>query len=408
MATAPGAAASMRVPSTAQVARALRGVEHDPATTIGEGTVEHFCDRLREAARYLADLQLTDGPNDGPEAFRYLLTLLPYAVNAVYFHNDPSEPMFAPASPVHLLDWGAASPDGVYRRTAISAEHAYRVTGRFGNADYLTIDYRTSPQAFTIDHEEVSKGPGGSFELFLGGERRDHNWWPIPEGTSGLLVREFFTDWQKAAKSMLRIECLDGRRGPGPEHSATRVKAAFDAIGDWILEGGIRYWAERSTQEPARNAFRAEVARSETKLPVYTHGLWDLGPDEALLIELPDPEARFWGLQLASSLWHTLDFANRLTTINPGQAALDDDGVFRLVLAHEDPGIRNWLDTTGLQRGILILRYHAARALRIPATRVVPFDAVGELLPHAEPCSLSQRRAQISACRDGVAHMVCD
>ena len=151
------------------------------------------------------------------------------------------------------------------------------------------------------------------------------------------------------------------------------------------------------------------MARSETKLPVYTHGLWDLGPDEALLIELPDPKARFWGLQLASSLWHTLDFANRLTTINPGQAALDDDGVFRLVLAHEDPGIRNWLDTTGLQRGILILRYHAARALRIPRTRGRALRRRGRSsCPMRSPAHPRSGGPRYSARRDGVAHMVCD
>ena len=81
---------------------------------------------------------------------------------------------------------------------------------------------------------------------------------------------------------------------------------------------------------------------------MVTTGIWRLEPDEALIIELTDPEADFWAFQLASSLWHTLDYANRFTSINQAQAIADDDGKFRIVLTHRDPGVANWLDTTDL------------------------------------------------------------
>ena len=393
----------MAVPSASLVAEALRRVEDDPNVALGEGTVARFCDRLREAAKTLADLPLTEGPADRPESYRYLLGLVAYAVDATVLHADPLEPMFSAPHRNHLVDWGAASPDGVYRRAAIGDDLAYRIHGRLGNADYLALDYRTSPQPFTIERDEIVTGDDGSFELYLGGAPRDGNWWPSPAGTSGLLSREFFTDWVRAERSLLRIECLEGGVASRPEHSPARVAAAFDAIGDWILDGGVRFWAERSNRA-LLNAFSPDVARAETKLPVYTHGLWDLAPDEALVVELPDPEARYWGLQLASSLWHTLDYANRLTTFNCRQAHRDHDGVFRFVLAHEDPGVHNWLDTTGLARGVLILRAYRAQQLQIPTTRVVRFAE----LPAMRACSREERRAQLAARREGVARMVCD
>jgi hypothetical protein len=397
-------------PSAGRVAAALRDVADDPSVQLGEATVAQLCERLREAAAFLGDLPLTDAPADKPEAFRYLLSLLNYTVDAVVFHSDPLEPMFSPPHRNHQVDWGAASPDGVYRRTAIRADLAYRVWGRLGNADYFTLDFRTTGPPFTILRDDIETGDDGSFEAFLGGERREVNWWPLTDGTTGLLVREFFTDWLAAEKSQLRIECLDGAIAPRAEHRAARVAAEFDAIGDWIRDGGVKWWAERSrlAGEKVRNGFQPEMARTETKLPVYTYGLWDLRPDEALLIELPDPQARFWGLQLASSLWHTLDYANRLTTFNCGQAVADADGVFRFVLAHEDPGVRSWLDTTGLERGIMILRHHRAQQLEVPRTRVVPHADVAELLPDAERVDGRQRLAQIAERREGVSRMVCD
>src|SRR5207244_863261 len=101
----------------------------DESATLGEETVERLCDRLREAARTLAELPLTDSPTDRPESYRYLLTLLAYTVDAVVLHADPLEPMFSAPHRNHLVDWGAASPDGVYRRAAIRHDRAYRVSG---------------------------------------------------------------------------------------------------------------------------------------------------------------------------------------------------------------------------------------------------------------------------------------
>src|SRR5262245_19709882 len=395
-------------PSASRVAAALRHVADDPTVELGATTVERLCDRLREAATLLGDLPLTDGPADRPASFRYLLEMFAYSVDAVVLHTDPLEPMFSSPHRSHLVDWGAASPDGVYRRVAIRHDLAYRVHGRLGNADYFALDFRTTGPPFTILRDDIVADETGTFEVFLGGVQEGLNWWPLTEGTTGLLVREFFTDWLKAEKSHLRIDCLEGAIAPRVEHSPARVAAEFGSIGDWILDAGVKFWTERSrlAGEEVPNAFRPAVARTATKLPVYTHGLWDLRSGEALLIELPDPKARFWGLQLATSLWSTLDYANRLTTFNCGQSKPGADGVFRFVLAHEDPGVRNWLDTTGLVRGVLILRYHRAEQIQVPRTKVVKLADIADLLPDAERVSRAERLAQIAERREGVSRMV--
>ena len=105
------------------------------------------------------------------------------------------------------------------------------------------------------------------------------------------------------------------------EYNFARVAAAFDAVSDWILEGAVRFWMKRSIdlEEKALNKFSPELARLETQLPITTTGLWRPAPDEILVIEFQDPMADFRGLQLALSLWHTLDYANRPTSINQAQ-----------------------------------------------------------------------------------------
>jgi hypothetical protein len=403
-------AAPTRVPSSALLEKALREIADAPDAVLDEHTVDVLCDRLRASARLLSELPLTTHPIDRAESFRYLLTMVAYAVDAALLNADPLEPMFSQPYRLHLLDWGGASPDSVYRRAMVRDDRTYRVHGRLGNASYLSIDFRQGSPARTLMRADLDSGADGSFEVFLGGAPRDANWWPLSAGTSGLVVREFFDDWRAAERSLLRIDCLDGQQAPRPEHNRRRVATEFDLIGDWVLEGAIRYWADQSTElaRDANNAFRQDLYRGDTKLPVTTFGWWELQPHEALIVELRDPEADFWGLHLVTSLWHTLDYANRITTFNLAQAHQDRDGMFRFVVSAEDPGVFNWLDTMGLERGVLILRFCGAKRAVPPHARVVELSEVEATLPAAKRCTPDERRTQIAERREGVAHMILD
>jgi hypothetical protein len=398
------------VPSSALIEKVLRSLPDVPDAVLGEDTVELFCQRVRESAQLLAQFPLTDNPIDRAESFRYLLMMLAYAVDAGLLNTDPLEPMFSQPYRLHLLDWGGASPDSVYRRVMLRDDRTYRIYGRLGNAKYLSMDLRQSKPACTITPDQLELDDDRGFEFLLGGPTRERQWWPLQPGTNGLVVREFFDDWPGAQRSRLRIDCLDGEVASRPEHRASRVAAEFDVIGDWILEGAVRYWIERSTQLAAdsRNGFITSLHRTDTKLPVSTFGWWDLQPDEALIIELDDPHAVFWALHLVTSLWHTLDSANRLTTFNITQARPEPDGKFRFVASAVDPGVHNWLDTTGLQQGVIILRFCQASTPIPPRATMVKVSDVAQRLAGSSRCGPDERRVQIAARREGVAHMICD
>ena len=198
------------MPSSALIDKLLRAVVDDPDAILDEDTVAVYCDRLRESARLLAECTLTNNPVDRIESFHYLLLMTAYAVEAAIMNHDPLEPMWSAPSQFHLLDWGAASPDGVYRRAMIRDDRAYRVWGTLGNASYFSIDFRQSNPASTILPHDLELDPDGNFDIVIGGEPRDRQWWPLHAGTTGLTTREFYDDWIGAQRSRLRIACLDG------------------------------------------------------------------------------------------------------------------------------------------------------------------------------------------------------
>jgi len=411
----PGASGAIGqvFPSSSMVPNVIRDVEEVGAGALDESVVETYCARIVEAARLISKFAPPSDPAERAAAFHYLLQSMAYAFDQTLVSADPLEPMWSQPYRQHLVDIGAACPDGVYRRVMLRDDKAYRVYGRFGNAPYVSMDFRQSKPLVTLmpDDSDLDVDSEGNFEVFVGGPPRERNWRPLHKGLTGLVVREFFHDWTKAQRSHLRIECLDGGvMAPRAEQRTSRVVAEWDVLGDWILEGAVRYWIDQTEALIKRgmNEFLPDLNRRETKLPVTTFGMWDIKPDEALVIEVADPQASYWGFQLTPSLWGNLDFANRLTSSNPAFAHRDADGVYRFVLSAKEPGLYNWLDTTGLARGIVIVRFCCAANPVAPRAKVVKLSDLGAALPGARTCMPEQRRAQIAERREGVARMLYD
>jgi hypothetical protein len=60
-------------------------------------------------------------------------------------------------------------------------------------------------------------------------------------------------------------------------------------------------------------------------------------------------------------LWYrfqqTFVYTSRSVSLNRSQTTLEEDGSFRMILAHEDPGLPNWLDTEGNLFGMVFWRF---------------------------------------------------
>jgi hypothetical protein len=175
------------------------------------------------------------------------------------------------------------------------------------------------------------------------------------------------------------------------------LEAHGDRNGD-----GVTFMPRNGLNAPAR-ANLATGGGQNTN--VYSGGVFDLAPDEALLIEATVPvEPAYSGFHL-SNLWgESLDYANHQVSLNGFQAEPDDDGVVRYVVAARDPGVPNWLDTTGLPKGFLSFRWtYSQDPGQLPEITVstVQLDEVRSHLPATtRDVSPDERAAQI-AIRQG-------
>ena len=116
------------------------------------------------------------------------------------------------------------------------------------------------------------------------------------------------------------------------------------------------------------------TASSSTYVDNY---LADLGPDDALVMTGTLPPGPFANVMLWNRHMQTLDYRNRRTALNAAQIELDADGSYRIVIAHRDPGVPNWLDTDGHRHGTIFWRFLLPEAdPPMPVCQVVPLDSV--------------------------------
>ncbi len=85
-------------------------------------------------------------------------------------------------------------------------------------------------------------------------------------------------------------------------------------------------------------------------------GTFDLTDDQALILEIEAPDARYWSIHTLDHWFGQLDYANYHVSLNGSQTHVDDDGRIRIVVTRNDPGVANWLDTCGVQHGIMMWR----------------------------------------------------
>jgi len=132
---------------------------------------------------------------------------------------------------------------------------------------------------------------------------------------------------------------------------------------------------------------------------------WQLEPNQALVVEFDEPAATYWSIQTYMLHWlQPLDFANRVTSLNDGQVRVDDDGKVRVVISATDPGVHNWLDTSGLRKGLCSYRWVRANTEPTPTSELVDVADLRTHLPESTPVfGIRDRHAQIKSRRRGVA-----
>lgn len=353
---------------------------------------EAFCDHLKRAGQQILRPETPTDPLNRAEGFRYLSRLTRIALDMHMESGDPSFPNFySPSDETAKI--GADNPDNLYLRTEISSEHDYRIRGTRGSVHYLGfVTLRggygqdgQNEQTGDLDHQNIQLNPDGSFEIIVSRDQHTTNWLPMQKDTSTLLVRQTFLDRASETAADLTIERI-GSAGatPAPLNAVEFDRRLRSASA--FVEGCARVfcdWSqgylERPNELPPADQAVCQAAGGDPNI-FYYHGYWQLEDDEALLIELNEiPDCETWNFQLNNYWMESLDYRYHRITVNKHTAQAEDDGRVRIIIAHKNPGIGNWIDTAEHRLGTMCFRWIRASHHPHPSCRLIKISELEQL-----------------------------
>jgi hypothetical protein len=393
---------------------------HDKALKEAWGA---FCDQLKSAG----DLVFKDNnpatPLQRVDGFRYLTQNLSQAFDLGLETKDTRYPaLHLFCSPTRKL--GSDNADCIYMQAWIDGEQTYKISGRKGTARMWNIavqgprradaygkpqrrilhdPFGDAPEANIFGNELVTNWDG-TFELYIGGEKRGPNWLPTTKGSRKLFLRQYFDDWSEepAAFRIERVGMDAPRPMPTPEQMIEAMTWAgqfchdvVDYWPDWVWEEGSQVDPKAPNQFRGPNLLKQLDPGDTRRGRLVTMMRWGFQPDEALILEFPAYDG-FWMITSEAIFGNSMDFLYRPVSYTPSRTTVDSDGRIRLVMTASDPGYANWIDNQGYTGGVLTFRnIHASRAPELKTTVVKAADLTRHMPGDAAKASHADRVAAL-------------
>ena len=353
-------------------------------TSRSERAYRHLLEVLGEAGDIITGPIGATNARERAEGFRNITRVLSVALEMILEKGDRAHPSFTR----WINPWRKLLGDNPwtgYDAALLDPKLRYRIHGRQNAPTYLGFCvYGTASNGArrivgNLDDSDLHFEEDGSFELFLSAERPPGapNWIELTPDASDVLVRQYFLAPAEQEPATYEIEATPPSSPPAAlteDEFAQRLASVSAWVLDVIhVEATISALGEHTTPHLLRDGEEYTKKEGETDGPpidpsyvakamptpaiLYT-GSWvnDLADDEVMIIEGRPPKARYWSIQLLSRWMESPDYLHHQVFFTPENITLEPDGSFRVVLAHRDPGVSNWLDTTGLPSANITVR----------------------------------------------------
>jgi hypothetical protein len=340
----------------------------------------HLVDALAAAGRSVGGV---GDEVDVAEGFRYVLNVLGDQLDRETL-RDSTQPLFLPGiTPVRKLFFD--NPDADYDTALVTGNRTYRITGTRGTATYLAFcAYSGGPDETRVANladADMAFEADGSFEVTLSPTEppangsNGGNWIRLDPDTHTVIARQYFLDRATERPARYRIEAVgdDPPDRPDPPLDAARFARLARRTARFVTGAAelARRRAEQASGWPNRFIEVPGHGVYGTPDAGYMACWYELGPGEALVVQVRPPRCRYWGVHLANLWGQSLDHRTRSTALNARTATTDAGGSVRIVVAPTDAGEADWLDTAGHPRGWVLFRWLLADEAVVPDARVV-------------------------------------
>ena len=306
--------------------------------------------------------------------------------------------------------WGIDNPDSVYRVIPISGDERYEIHGRVGEhrmtENYFTLWDANMGTVAVLNGRTMDVDSDGSFTITVDSDPaggRPNHVQSTPEAHE-FYIRDVLLDWGRDDPNHLSVERIGSAPGTpartlDEQADATAAMMAYFANFTGKLSHGI-YKMPANNFNLAWSADKVGAMRNQ----VYVMGRFDLGPDEAFVVDVGDGGAEYFTVPLSNIWGTTLELVDRTGSLNKAQSVANEDGSYTYVISPTDPGTANWIDSDGLREGILTLRMaefggEGPKEDLGAKGRVVALDQLDTEVPALRRVTADERKAELAARR---------
>ncbi len=302
--------------------------------------------------------------------------------------------------------WGIDNPDSVYRVIPISGDQRYRIRGKVAVGHRLSENYFTlwdgnRDTVAMLDGKDLAVATDGSFEISVdadeAGGRRNHV--RSSPAAHQFYIRDVLQNWGTEMINELSVERLGGGDA-APRSLAEHARQAIEY--QWsFMQDTIRWNAQALNK--AANSFDFTIDRDTDgalRNQVYLLGHFQLEAGQALLIDINMGGANYFIAPITNRLGTTNEISDRCGSLNKSQSLPNADGSYSFVVSVEDPGQHNWVDPSGMDEGILTLRWAAfadgqpSPALSARCQLIAVSNLAGQLPPGTPMVTPAERADQ--------------
>jgi hypothetical protein len=308
------------------------------------------------------------------EANKWLFSIVQVAFDC-FVWGDSDRPRF-----VDIVGpskkWGGDNADAYYQHAPLDPRRRYRVTGRRGDAVYLSLTVYGGPDdgryseriVGTLNDRDLTIDPDGRFEMWLGPEPQAGPGIVLTDDSVVAITRDYLADPLAGRRTEWSIECLD-EVPPWRERDADLARR-LRAARTWVREQAAIVPIGIGTPNHVDDPYPvpAQTFGWAAGDAAYAMGGFDLDRGEALVLRGRSPICAFWNMCLWNPLLHTYNSADERVTINGMQVLPEADGSWEIVVSEQDPGHPNWVSTQGHSQGRIWFRWFLPESTPEPIT----------------------------------------
>lgn len=379
----------------------------DPAEQLMSGQAwAEFADNIKALGEIVQSADAPATPLERAEGYRYLLAQLAEQIDVALYRSDLNDPLLR-YNITKFRSMAMPSSDARYLRAEVEDSGIYRLWGQLGNAKGNTSIqfYSGVNSSDSWNLRDFSDAEGG-FDIQIGGEPREQNWVRIPEGASMMFVREYFSDWDTERRSEFKLDRLNREYHSESLNPAQMAEILYQVTAvpaqqiPFFMKSLVQYRSQLKNKVMPAQPMN-DVGLKEN---LYGPGWFDLQPDEALVLTVDASEAVYWSVQLGNFWGEAIDFVNFASSITGDQARLASDGKYHLVIASQDPGVPNWIDSAGHLEGFIFTRFQGLPQSPPQTVTLTKLDQLHEVLPADTPTVTHAER--VAELRRRQNHMV--